>query len=95
MKLLTPEIVAEQLSVSRSTVLRLIQDGSLPAVILKAAKRKKIYRVRPEALEKWVIGREKKTPTKPIFSGHVSADASPTNGKAIACEANANGELVE
>jgi len=58
-KLLTPENVAEQLSVSRSTVRRLIQDGSLPAVCLKRGPRKAVYRIREEVLEKWVISNEK------------------------------------
>ena len=49
MKLLTVEQVAkEHLAVSRSTVMRLIENGSLPAVCLHRGKRKAIYRIRPE-----------------------------------------------
>ena len=59
MKLLTPETVAESLSVSRSTVLRMISDGSLPAVCLRSGKRKKVWRVRPEQLERWLTGKER------------------------------------
>lgn len=59
MKLLTPENVAESLNVSRSTVLRMIGDGSLPAVCLRSGKRKKVWRVRPEILEKWLISKER------------------------------------
>jgi excisionase family DNA binding protein len=59
MKLLTPEHVAESLSVSRSTVLRIIRDGSLPAICLRAGRRKKIFRISADALERWVTAREK------------------------------------
>ena len=60
MRLLTPEIVAESLAVSRSTVLRMIADGSLPAVCLRKGKRKGVYRIREEQLERWVTARERK-----------------------------------
>ena len=59
MRLLTPENVAESLSVSRSTVLRMIGDGSLPAVCLRRGKRKGVYRIREEQLEKGVMSRER------------------------------------
>lgn len=59
MKLLTPETVAESLSISRSTVLRMIADGSLPAVCLRRGKRKGVYRVREEILERWIVSRER------------------------------------
>lgn len=59
MKLLTPENVAESLAVSRSTVLRMIADSSLPAVCLRAGRRKKVWRVRPEQLERWLTARER------------------------------------
>ncbi len=64
MKLLTPESVAEQLAVSRSTILRMIADGALPAVCLRRGKRKAVYRVREEVLERWVRERETKQPAK-------------------------------
>src|SRR5262245_11225332 len=71
MKLLTPESVAEQLAVSRSTVLRMIADGALPAVCLRSGRRKKVWRVREEQLERWVMNREKAThkPPQPVSSG--------------------------
>ena len=65
MKLLTPEEVSEQLAVSRSTVMRLIDGGSLPAVCLHRGKRKAMYRIRPEQLEKWILSREKATHKRP------------------------------
>jgi excisionase family DNA binding protein len=54
MKLLTPEDCADILSVSRSTILRMIADGSIPAICLRRGKKKAVYRVRQEVLEKWV-----------------------------------------
>ena len=59
MKLLTPEEVAEQLAISRSTVLRLIADNALPAICLRRGKRKAVYRVREEILLKWILVKEK------------------------------------
>ena len=59
MKLLTPSAVAEILAISRSTVLRLISDGSLPAVCLRRGRKKAVFRVREEVLQKWIVGREK------------------------------------
>jgi excisionase family DNA binding protein len=57
--LLDPEQVSELLGISRSSVVRLITDGSLPAICLRSGKRKKVWRIRREVLEKWVIAREK------------------------------------
>jgi len=81
MKLLTVEEVAkDHLSVSRSTVMRLIDSGSLPAVCLHRGKKKAIYRIRPEQLEKWILSREKAThkQTQPTTSG--STRGMPNNG---------------
>jgi excisionase family DNA binding protein len=58
-KLLTPELVAEQLAVSRSTVLRMIVDKAIPVVCLRKGKRKAVYRIRQEVLDKWIISRER------------------------------------
>jgi excisionase family DNA binding protein len=66
MKLLTPEACAEMLAVSRSTVLRMIADGALPAVMLRSGRRKKVWRVREEVLEKWVKERETRQPGKVV-----------------------------
>ena len=59
MHLLTPEQVAESLAVSRSTILRMIADGSLPAICLRRGKRKAVYRIREEQLERWIVARER------------------------------------
>ena len=57
--LLTPEEAAKFLSMSRSSVLRLISDGNLPAVCLKSGRRKKTLRVRPEQLQRWLNVKER------------------------------------
>jgi len=57
--LLDPEQASELLGVSRSSVIRMIVDGQLPAVCLRSGRRKKVWRIRRELLEKWVIGKER------------------------------------
>jgi excisionase family DNA binding protein len=57
--LLDPEQASELLGISRSTVIRLIVDGQLPAICLRSGSRKKVWRIRKEILEKWVLGKEK------------------------------------
>jgi excisionase family DNA binding protein len=61
MKLLSVEAAAEALDVSRQTVTRMIADGQLPAVCLRSGKRKKVWRIRPEQLEKWIVQKERET----------------------------------
>jgi excisionase family DNA binding protein len=93
MKLLTPEAVAEILAISRSTVLRMIADGSLPAVCWRAGRKKKVWRIRQEHLEKWVSNKEKETARK---RAQASTPTAPENaesngqqGAALAVQANA------
>lgn len=59
MRLLTCKEVAQELAVSHWTIKRLIHDGALPAVVIRAGKRT-TYRVRAELLAKWVANRERK-----------------------------------
>ena len=59
MKLLTPENVADVLSTSRSTARRLLLDGIIPSITIRCGRRKKMLRVRSEALEKWVMAKER------------------------------------
>ena len=68
MKLLTPENVAQQLAVSRSTVLRMIDDGALPAICLRSGPRKKVLRVRQEQLDRWLLSKERKVENKSRIS---------------------------
>jgi excisionase family DNA binding protein len=60
-KLLSVEEVAEALGVSRQTVSRMITEGSLPAICLRSGRRKKVLRIRPEALERWLAAKERET----------------------------------
>jgi excisionase family DNA binding protein len=61
MKLLSVEASAEVLDVSRQTVTRMISDGSLPGICIRAGKRQKTWRIRSEALEKWIMQKERET----------------------------------
>jgi excisionase family DNA binding protein len=61
MKLLSVETAAEILDVSRQTVTRMIVDGQLPAVCLRAGRRQKTWRIRSEQLEKWIMQKERET----------------------------------
>ena len=61
MKLLSVEAAAEVLGVSRQTVTRMIAAGQLPAVCLRAGRRKKVWRIREEQLERWVTAKERET----------------------------------
>jgi excisionase family DNA binding protein len=95
MKLLTVEQVAkDHLSVSRSTVLRLIATNSLSAVCIHRGKRKAIYRVRPEVLDKWIRDRERKgqshqPPSVTIIGELKTTDVKPANGQAPDSETSA------
>lgn len=60
MNLLTPEKVAEVLSISRSSVRRMIVEGQVPAILLRSGKRKKVWRIREETLDQWLRQRETK-----------------------------------
>ena len=60
-RLLTPKDVAQMLGVSPVTVLRLADAGALPAVEVARGQRKRLLRWRPEAVEKFITAREKKT----------------------------------
>ena len=57
--LLNPAQVGELLGISRSSVLRMIDDGQLPAICLRSGRRKKVWRIRREVLEKWVLNKER------------------------------------
>lgn len=93
MRLLTPENVAENLAVSRSTVLRMIGDGSLPAVCLRRGKRKNVYRIREEILERWILSRERqgaKTERKAFTATRpVGAENNGQKTDARDCESHA------
>jgi len=56
---LTVAEVAGVMSVSQDSVARLIASGVLPAVLIQSGKRKKTYRIRPEAFSQWAVSRER------------------------------------
>jgi excisionase family DNA binding protein len=61
MKLLPLEAVAETLAVSRQTIQRMIDTGALPAICVRSGRRKKLWRVRPEQLQQWLLQKERET----------------------------------
>jgi excisionase family DNA binding protein len=70
MKLLTINQAAEILELSRWTVSEMIETGSLPAIVLKTGKRKKIWRISEQALQKWIETREQETRKMVQGNGH-------------------------
>ena len=61
MKLLSVEQTAGLLQVSRQTIDRMISEGVLPAILLRSGRRKKVWRIREEVLERWLLQHEKQT----------------------------------
>ncbi len=61
MKLLRLEDVADRLSTSRSTARRLLISGVIPVITLRSGQRKRMLRVRPEALERWILSNERRS----------------------------------
>jgi len=61
MKLLSIKQVAETLGFSRWTVAEMLERGSLPGIVLKSGKRKKVWRVSEQALQKWIEAKEAET----------------------------------
>ena len=55
-KLLTLAQTAEALQTSRQTVMRMVSEGALPAIVLRSGRRKKVIRIDEADLERWVIG---------------------------------------
>ncbi|PYJ69608.1 MAG: hypothetical protein DME76_08445 [Verrucomicrobia bacterium] len=58
--LLSPAQVAMLLGCSRSTVDRMVADGSLPHVLLRSGRRKKQYGIRRVTLQRWLEKQERK-----------------------------------
>ena len=61
MKLLSVDQVADVLGISRWTVAEMLQSGSLPGIVLKSGRRKKMWRVSEQALQKWIDQKEAET----------------------------------
>ena len=78
MKLLSVVAAAEVLDVSRQTVTRMIADGQLPAVCLRSGRRKKVWRICEEVLQKWIETREAET--KKMIQRNRPASLAVVNG---------------
>jgi excisionase family DNA binding protein len=53
--------VAAFIGFSRWTVTTMLETGQLPGIILRAGRRKKIWRISEQALQKWIEMREQET----------------------------------
>jgi excisionase family DNA binding protein len=58
-QMLTIPQVAFRLQLSQSTIIRMITAGAISALCVRSGKRKKTFRVREEALEKWIVSQER------------------------------------
>jgi len=63
-KLLDVKQTAQTLGLSRWTVTSMFEQGSLPGFVLKSGRRKKIWRIREDALQRWIETRERETKTQ-------------------------------
>ncbi len=81
--LLKPNDVSKRLNLSRSTVLRMIEGGELPAVCVREGKRKKTYRIYEAVLERWLRSRTvttaERSSRKPPSSPHTNSRDSFTH----------------
>ncbi len=59
-KLMTPAQIAEVLGFRRSKVYQMLAAGELPAMIISKGARRRVFRVRPSTLQKWMADREVK-----------------------------------
>jgi excisionase family DNA binding protein len=57
-KLLGPKEVAEILNLRRSKIHRMIASGEIPSVIVSQGTCRRVFRVRPSELVKWIKRRE-------------------------------------
>ena len=53
--------IAHRLQLSQSTIIRMITAGAISALCVRSGKRKKTFRVREEALEKWIVSQERES----------------------------------
>jgi excisionase family DNA binding protein len=56
---LTVDQVAKELGAKRNSVRRMIVDGAIPHYIVRAGKRKKMFRVRRSVLMRWIEAQER------------------------------------
>jgi len=61
MPMLTINEGAGVLKLSRWTVAAMLESGQLPGVIIRSGRRKKVWRISEQALQKWIETREQET----------------------------------
>jgi excisionase family DNA binding protein len=57
-KLLGPKEVGEILGLKKSKIHQMLASGEIPALIVAASERRRVFRVRPSALDQWMKRRE-------------------------------------
>ena len=73
-KLLDIKETGARLGLSRWTVADMLESGALPGIILKSGRRKKVWRIREEALQAWITAKEQET--KKMISGERKLQAA-------------------
>jgi excisionase family DNA binding protein len=58
---LSVDHVAKELGVTRSSARRMIVDGTIPHYIVRAGRRKRMYRVRRSVLIRWIESQERQS----------------------------------
>ena len=61
---LSVDHVAKELGVTRSSARRMIIDGSIPSYVVRAGRRKKMFRVRRSVLIRWIESQERQSVKK-------------------------------
>ena len=56
--LITPQELGEILGLRRSRVHRMLATGELPSIIVSKGAKRRVFRVRPSDLTKWMKARE-------------------------------------
>ena len=57
-RLLSAKEVGEILNLRRSKIHRMIASGDIPSVIVAQGTRRRVFRVKPSALSRWMEARE-------------------------------------
>ena len=57
-KLLNPKEIGEVLGLRRSKIQQMLASGEVPSVIISKGDRRRVFRVRPSDLQKWMKSRE-------------------------------------
>jgi len=57
-RLLNPKEIGEILNLRRSKIHRMLVTGEIPGVIVAQGNRRRVFRVKPSELAKWMKARE-------------------------------------